>query len=149
MTERRDALEALNGLRLLVATGALNSEQHPHANRDEVNRALDLVRASIDKAYPPPDDEDRDPVGDAIDQVAVLWSHRADAPHWSTTPPTEPGAYWFRCGGPARIVEVEMRDGHLGVETEPSGPGHFVWLEALVEDRPAEWWSERIQEPPR
>jgi hypothetical protein len=59
-------------------------------------------------------------------------------PRWSTTPPTEPGWYWFRfigVGGPERMQPESVRLYFEDENTETVSWG--------------EWWPVPLPEPPR
>lgn len=61
---------------------------------------------------------------------------------WTTTPPTEPGWYWWRKGDyPKRPMQVWQFDesGPLIASTRPTP--------VQVEGMGGEWWPARIEEP--
>lgn len=59
--------------------------------------------------------------------------------NWTTTPPTEPGWYWYRDF--PRLPEM-----HVG-EIKAGGLFDALGWRTEVEKLPGEWWPERIQEP--
>lgn len=83
MSERQKAMDALEKLRALAATGALNSDQHPHADRGTIKQNLDTLRAAIDKAYPPVSGEES-----RADRVRGVWvvEFTTDWRSWKRSP---------------------------------------------------------------
>lgn len=67
----------------------------------------------------------------------------APAPHWTTTPPTEPGWYWMRGIGDAVADPAQM---HI----DEDGRTHWwTFSGCMIYGTPVsrEWWPVRIKEP--
>jgi hypothetical protein len=71
----------------------------------------------------------------------------ASPPRWSTTPPTVTGHYFWRRDSLAEASCVlVVIDSHIGVPAVYEYDTHYP---EELKDMGGEWWSERVQEPPR
>lgn len=62
-------------------------------------------------------------------------------PHWTTTPPTEPGWWWMRNRGCAGVVQLVCDCGDVVFAVT----GLKTWTMPIG----TEWWPVPIPEPPR
>ena len=156
--QTRAIVQAAERLARAIDAEAMHGDDPPPL---VVAARLDLARAIALPASPPVPESKLRAVYDAAERLvarnaeggslveawdaleAAIALPAEPAPAWTSTPPSEPGTYWWR--GPARDAET------VQVHRSPSaGLVAFRWSrpDSTIDAMGGEWWPVRLQEPP-
>ncbi len=156
--DRSDAADARRLRRMLGGHGYFLEEEgicgHGPGDEDQARRSIDA--AMSDTLFERPNSEqlkDMDVLAQGSGSFVAIKRETVDWPHWSRTPPTEPGYYWVRVmGGVQTVNRVFSLPDELGVPRtyvrtlfgKVADPKHYP----IDEPCDIEWFSKPIAEPP-
>ncbi len=81
----------------------------------------------------------------------VVWDdarYQAPAPQWTSTPPSEPGAYWVRVHGRKSIMHTERLDDGRLYDRDGDGREGPTELAAMTAYLRMQWWPVKLEPPP-